>query len=173
MIAEELVPRVAHHLGNGWVCDELDFSAVTIGASRLQSVLHRLDRNRALSSPALIGAGPTFLVGVPEGVQHTLGATVITAQLRHRGYRVDVELEMTPSLIAEKMRKNHYTATLISTSGVAKLENCRQLVESCKKWGGMQRNAVAHREDVEEVVQQAESESAHIACEASSVHLEI
>ena len=50
----------------------------------------------------------------------------------------------------------------------------------CKKWGGFQKmgpvakkEAVAHREYIEEVVQQAESESAHIACEASSVHLEI
>ena len=44
---------------------------------------------------------------------------------------------------------------------------------SCKKWGGLQRKAVTHREDVEEVVQQAESESAHIAGKAPSVHLEI
>ena len=43
-----------------------------------------------------------------------------------------------------------------------------------KKWGGFKKQeAVAHREDVEEVVQQAESESAHIAGKASSVYLEI
>ena len=42
-----------------------------------------------------------------------------------------------------------------------------------KKWGRLQKKAVANREDVEEVVQQAESESAHIAGKAPSVHLEI
>ena len=42
-----------------------------------------------------------------------------------------------------------------------------------KKWGRLQKKAVANREDVEEVVQQAESQSAHIACKAPSVYLEI
>ena len=35
------------------------------------------------------------------------------------------------------------------------------------------KEAVAHREYIEEVVQQAESESAHIAGKAPSVYLEI
>ena len=35
------------------------------------------------------------------------------------------------------------------------------------------KEAVAYREDFEKVVQQAESESAHIAGKASSVYLEI
>ena len=49
-----------------------------------------------------------------------------------------------------------------------------------QKWGGFQKmgpvakkEAVAHREYIEEVVQQAESESAHIAGKAPSVYLEI
>ena len=55
----------------------------------------------------------------------------------------------------------------------------QKIGRSCKKWRGLEKmgrvgkNGVAHCEDVEEVVQQAESESAHIAGKAPSVYLEI
>ena len=41
-IAEVYVPIVARRLGDAWVEDRLDFGAVTIGAARLQGLLHHL-----------------------------------------------------------------------------------------------------------------------------------
>lgn len=133
MIAEDFVPRAARHLGQAWVCDELDFVAVTVGSTRLQSVLHQLDEDRAISSFSLLGAAPTFLVGVPDGVQHTLGASVITAQLRHRGYRVDLDLELTPERLARQVHRHNYAGVMLSASGAAHLESCAKLVEVSKK----------------------------------------
>ena len=127
-VAELYVPAVAHFLGRGWVCDELDFAAVTIGAARLQSMLRHL-----AFQPHATPRTVAFLVGVPQGVQHTLGASVLAAQLRHRGYSVHLDLTLTPDRLTEQMRKQHYAGVLLSASGAAHLESCRKLVNCSKQ----------------------------------------
>lgn len=154
MIAEDFVPRAARQLGHSWVCDELDFTAVTVGSARLQSVLHQLDEDRAISAASLLGSAPTFLVGVPAGVQHTLGASVIAGQLRHRGYHVDLDLEMTTTVLTRRLHLQEYAGILLSASGVAHLETCRKLVDCSKKlspttpviFGG---TILEHHEDIQ------------------------
>lgn len=133
MIAERFVPAVARHLGEGWVCDELNFAAVSQGSARLQSLLRRLDADFAISYPALLGQGDAFLVGVPDGVQHTLGASVLTAQLRHRGHPVDLDLTLTPESLTARLRARTYGGVFISASGAANLGHCRALVQSAHK----------------------------------------
>lgn len=128
-IAEVYVPAVAQFLGQGWVCDELDFAAVTIGAARLQSMLRYLEFESSYATPRAVG----FLVGVPEGVQHTLGASVLAAQLRQRGYSVHLDLTLTPERLAEQMRKEHYGGILLSASGAAHLESCRKLLDHLRQ----------------------------------------
>lgn len=153
MIAEDFVPRAARQLGHSWVCDELDFAAVTVGSARLQSVLHQLDEDWAITAASLLGPAPTFLVGVPNGVQHTLGASVVAAQLRHRGYHVDLEHELTPELMARRMAHQSYAGVMLSASGAAHLEVCANLVDCSKElskgtpvvFGG---TILEHHEDV-------------------------
>lgn len=131
-IAESYVPIVARRLGDAWLADTLDFSAVTIGAARLQGLLRRLGSDWDHPRGAEVESPPAYLVGVPEGVQHTLGAMVLAGQLRHRGLSVHLDLEMTPESLARQVRNERYSGVMISTSSLDSLESCRRLV-ACSK----------------------------------------
>lgn len=132
-IAESYVPTVARRLGDDWLADRVDFAGVSIGASRLQAVLRRLEMDWGLPREAKFDSPPAFIVGVPDGAQHTLGASVLAGQLRHRGLSVHLDLEMTPQGLAQQVRHEHYNGVLISAGSFDDLESCRVLVESSKK----------------------------------------
>lgn len=134
-IAEIYVPRVAELLGVGWCSDELDFGRVSIGSSRLQLLLRQLDDEWAMAHPRRSTACPAVLVGVPAGVQHTLGASVLAGQLRHRGFSVHLDPEITPGALAGRLARQRYSGVFLSASGAAHLETCRELVTIGKKEG--------------------------------------
>lgn len=127
-IVEIYVPAVARRLGESWLDDRLAFGAVTIGAARLQAAVRRMDRDieRPLS---LSGLGrPTFVVGVGQGEQHTLGACVLASMLRQRGYGADLEFDLTPSLIGKMVKRSAFAGVLLCASDVHRVELLRDLV---------------------------------------------
>ena len=132
-VAEIYVPRVAEVLGCGWTSDEYDFGQVSIASSRLQFLLRQLDDEWATAHPRRSNACPAVLIGVPEGVQHTLGASVLAGQLRHRGFSVHLDPQITPSGLAAQLRKQHFSGVFLSASGAAHLEICSDLVTISKK----------------------------------------
>ncbi|MFC6640018.1 hypothetical protein GV827_17410 [Sulfitobacter sp. JBTF-M27] len=131
-IAETYVPIIARRLGNAWLADTVNFAAVTIGSARLQALLHRLECDWGLSCDAKFDSPPAYLVGVPEGVQHTLGASVLAGQLRHRGLSVHLELELTAEQLAQQVRHERYSGVLISASSLDHLRLCNKLIECSK-----------------------------------------
>lgn len=131
-IAEAYVPTVARRLGDDWLADRIDFAAVSIGSARLQGLLRRLGPDWGLPRGAKCHSPPAYIVGVPDGVQHTMGATVLAGQLRHRGLSVHLDLEMTVESLAEKVGNDRYSGILISASAAAHLEPARKLVECAK-----------------------------------------
>ncbi|MEM7521359.1 MAG: cobalamin B12-binding domain-containing protein, partial [Pseudomonadota bacterium] len=60
-------------------------------------------------------------------------ATVLAGQLRHRGYNVELDLELTPEALTDKMRTAPYSGLMLSASGLGHLENCRELVNCSKR----------------------------------------
>lgn len=131
-IAETYVPIIARRLGDAWLADTVNFAAVTIGSARLQALLRRLECDWGLSRDAKFDSPPAYLVGVPEGVQHTLGASVLAGQLRHRGLSVHLELELTSDQLAQQVRHERYSGVLISASSLDHLEFCNKLIECSK-----------------------------------------
>ena len=132
-IAEVYVPRVAEILGLGWSCDALDFAAVSIGAARLQAQLRRLDDIWAMAHPPRPGDCPAFLVGVPDGCQHTLGAAVLAGQLRHRGFAVHFDPALTAEALSRRAGSQRYAGIFLSASGAARLDSCAGLVASSRR----------------------------------------
>lgn len=129
VIADHYIPAIARSMGEQWCSDELGFASVTIGTSRLQSMLRQL-------GPAWAGDvmadpdAPTILVVVAADVYHTLGAMVLAGQLRRKGISVRVMLGATPPEVAAQTALLKFDAVFISASCGETLESLRKIVES-------------------------------------------
>ena len=99
------IPDVARRMGSEWETDEASFAHVTVGSSRLQGLLREMDE---IWDTRPSGSGrdvrPLICVLTVPGAQHTLGATVLTTQLRRLGCSVKLQTSPTeadvPSLCA-------------------------------------------------------------------------
>ena len=129
-IAEVYVPLVAQRLGDAWNLDDINFSAVTIGTARLQSMLRGFNKEWDLPRDARMHLRPAYLVGVPRGVHHTLGACVLAGHLRHRGLSVHLDLELDAASLAAQLKSEPFMGVLISVRGTEKLETLSELVET-------------------------------------------
>lgn len=121
------LPRVARRLGQGWVEDRLDFGQVSIGAARLQSLVHRLDTG------ACGGARGRLILGVPEGEQHTLGATILAASLRQQGYSICLDLALTVPRLTAELGRQDCDGVFLSISGEGHLDHLHHLV-ACSRY---------------------------------------
>ncbi|MEM9966949.1 MAG: cobalamin-dependent protein [Pseudomonadota bacterium] len=129
-IAATYIAQVAARLGDAWVADKLDFGAVTIGAARLQGLLHHLATATIQIDDH--GQPPAFLIGVPEGIQHTLGACIVADQLRRRGLFADLQLSLTRRRFSAAFIKQSHVGILLSASGIEHLETLKNLIDCLK-----------------------------------------
>lgn len=129
-IAEIYVPSLARKLGDAWLADALDFGGVTIGSARLQGLLWQLERDWTVPEKPPLNSPPAFLVGVPKGNQHTLGATILAGQLRHRGMSVNLDLELTPTSLGSHVINQQLSGVLLSVAPGDDLAFVERLVDS-------------------------------------------
>ena len=130
-IADFYIPEVARRMGDAWCADELGFAGVTIGASRLQSMLRDLGPDWS-GDKAADPAAPSVMLLVPQEVYHTLGAMVLAGQLRRLGLSVRMMLGARPAEIAERLQRTRYDAVFISSSKGETLESLRRIVNVVK-----------------------------------------
>ncbi|MDJ1009085.1 MAG: hypothetical protein QNJ13_14805 [Paracoccaceae bacterium] len=117
-VAEEFIPEVARRLGHAWCEDNMSFADVTIGSARLQAMVRDLspdDRD--------YGAGPAPLIAVivPGEEHHTLGAMVLTAQLRRLGFSVRLFLGKGDGYVLEALGADTFDAIFLSAAHGEKL----------------------------------------------------
>ena len=125
------IPELARRMGGQWCEDQLGFAQVTIGVSRLQAMLRQL--GPAWRSDRSAGAdAPAILLVVPHDVHHTLGAMVLSGQLRRKGLSVRVMLSARPSEVADRVRQTDYNAVFVSASQGETLESLRLIVDAVK-----------------------------------------
>lgn len=127
-IAEIYVPALARRMGDDWCVDQLSFAKVTIGASRLQTMLRSLGSCWSGDKGSDPDA-PSLLLIVPPDVFHTLGAIVLGGQLRRKGYSVKLLLGGKAADIAENIDQNRFEAVFISSSMGETIESLRQIVD--------------------------------------------
>jgi methanogenic corrinoid protein MtbC1 len=130
-LADLYIPAIARELGDRWCSDEVSFAAVTIGSSRLQSMLRALGPNWSGENTGQCDAASILLV-VPQDVYHTLGALVLGGQLRREGYSVKLVLGGKPQDIAAGIKRTKYEAIFISSSRGETLESLRRIIEAVK-----------------------------------------
>jgi MerR family transcriptional regulator, light-induced transcriptional regulator len=126
-LADFYIPALARELGDDWCSDGLSFASVTIGASRLQAMLRELGPEWAGDQSAN-PAAPSIMLIVAQDVYHTLGAMVLSGQLRRKGLSVRLMLGAEPSELAQKLAKTSYDAVFISSSSGETLESLRRIV---------------------------------------------
>lgn len=130
-LADFYIPTLARRLGDLWCVDEISFASVTIGVSRLQAMLRALGPNW-VSDTASSPDAPSLLLIVPKDVYHTLGAIVLSGQLRRKGYSVKLILGGKLGDIADRIQRTTYAAVFISSSRGETLDSLRQIVDVVK-----------------------------------------
>lgn len=127
-LADIYVPEAARRLGDEWCDDELSFTDVTIGSARLQRLLRVLGPEWRSDLNADANA-PSVLVAVAASNNHTLGAMLVTGQLRRLGFSVRLSLGETTADFARRMNSSRFDMLLISASGSEKLVTVRNMVK--------------------------------------------
>lgn len=127
LISDLYVPEVARKLGEAWCSDQTSFAEVTIGVSRLQTVLRRLGPEWRPDHPDP-AAAETVLVVVNADMYHTLGAILISGQLRRRGLAVVLSIGEGPLALAQTLKLGGHRAVLISSALGEPLESLRKTV---------------------------------------------
>ncbi|SEW43665.1 Methanogenic corrinoid protein MtbC1 [Cognatiyoonia koreensis] len=130
-LCEHFIPIVARELGAGWCEDALSFADVTIGTARLQSMLRDLQRVSFESRTPEPNASTVLLV-VPENTHHTLGAMVLSGQLRRNGLSVRLMLGATPDDVKYACDNSAFDAVFVSAVRGESLETLRRMVESVR-----------------------------------------
>ena len=134
MIEDVYLPAVANRLGAAWVADEMSFGQVSIGSSRLQSLLRRIDETWGLQP--VVESEPSCLVVLPAMAQHTLGPTLLARQLRRRGVNVQLELSATELSIKRLMSGRRYDAVFVSAGRCDDLDTVAGLVDNVREYSG-------------------------------------
>lgn len=130
-LADFYIPALARDMGDLWCVDQLSFAGVTIGVSRLQAMMRALGPNWA-SDSATENENASILLIVPQEVYHTLGAIVLSSQLRRKGFSVKLVLGGKPEDIANRLSRTKFDAVFISSSAGETLESLRHIIDVIK-----------------------------------------
>lgn len=130
-LADFYIPELARQMGDEWCADELGFAGVTIGVSRLQSMLRDLGPDWSGDKGADPDA-PSIMLIVLQDVYHTLGAMVLAGQLRRKGLSVRMMLGARAEEVVERLQQTRYDAVFISSSRGETLESLRRMVDVVK-----------------------------------------
>ena len=104
-IVDHYVPEVARRLGRLWCEDGLGFADVTIGSARLQGLLRDLSVQLHYPQDRRNESGVAVVVLAEE--YHTLGAMVMTTQLRRLGISVRLMLGVSQQLALCELVQSH------------------------------------------------------------------
>jgi methylmalonyl-CoA mutase cobalamin-binding subunit len=131
-LADCYIPEAARRLGEAWEDDSMSFASVTMGVARMQAILREIGTTWSADSMGH-SVGPTLLVILPQGEQHTLGALVLVGRLRRMG--VSVSMRIAPSLadLARYVAERTFDGALISIASNDRLETCRAVVKTLKE----------------------------------------
>ena len=132
-IADLYIPTVARRLGECWVQDTLNFSAVSIGSARLQSLLWQLEAIWSVGNTEVCTPHTDILLVIPDGCQHTLGASVLAGQLRRLGFCVQLEANVNRPVLIHLLQAKAFAAVMISASSRESVETLKNLVRTARR----------------------------------------
>lgn len=129
-IIDDCIPAAAAALGTMWCEDEMDFAQVTIGTARLQGMLSLLAESWS-TEPATL-TEPAIVIVVPDGDTHTLGAHVITAQLRRMNASVRLMFGPSPATLLRVLRNDPYDGVFFTCPREIKMAAIAEMITRIK-----------------------------------------
>lgn len=133
-MADAYIPAAAQHLGSHWVADRLCFAEVTIATARLQALVRAIG-TRWGGDPAHLPGRRSVLMIVPGTEQHTLGAVVVTGQMRRMGLSVCLRLGPERAEVTELLRARTFDAAMLSIGHGERFEVSAALVDTLRSSG--------------------------------------
>ncbi|MCK0167664.1 cobalamin B12-binding domain-containing protein [Jannaschia sp. S6380] len=136
VIADRYIPIVARRMGEEWVNDNAGFATVSIGGTRLQAMLREL--STCWSADRMGGDGKmtsAAMVIVPQNAHHTLGATVLSTQLRRAGLSVRLCIGMDPRALKVTADNGDFDTVIISASLGDRIDGVRTMVDIVRSGG--------------------------------------
>ncbi|MGA1759310.1 MAG: cobalamin B12-binding domain-containing protein [Paracoccaceae bacterium] len=130
-IVDHCIPFVACSLGEDWVSDTLSFSEVTIGSVHLQLLLKHITQSRK-SDPRRTD-GKCLVIVVLENEQHSLGALVLSDQLRRKGYSLRLMLNTKQADVVTHLKNNSCCALLFSAGSEHTARQSAQCVNKIRQ----------------------------------------
>ncbi|HSG87996.1 MAG TPA: cobalamin B12-binding domain-containing protein [Pseudomonadales bacterium] len=106
LLIEYLAPA-ARYLGDMWHNDQIDFTTVTIGVGRLQTLTAALAEELERDRPIVISSRRALLAPVP-GDQHTFGVSMVASFMRRDGWDVAGGPAITEAALIKRVRTEHF-----------------------------------------------------------------
>jgi len=130
-LADVYIPIAARRMGEAWHDDRMSWMDVSMGVSRLQSLLREIGLAWAADQAGDTGHGTVLLI-IPDREQHTLGPMVAMGQMRRFG--VSVCLRIAPSVdeLRSLLVARNFDGVMISVAVEEKLESVRKTVAFLK-----------------------------------------
>lgn len=128
----QLMSGAARRLGDLWNADEVEFTDVTIGLSRLQRLLHGLSENGLPIREPAATIGQALFVPVP-GEQHTFGLNMVSEFFRASGWDVYGDPPASPEALIELARIRWFDVMGFSIGGDRRIEPLATLIRAIRK----------------------------------------
>lgn len=130
-LADLYIPEVARRLGEAWEADRASFATVTVGLSRLHTLLHEVQADWVADGADTSRMSAALLI-VPPQEQHTLGAMILASQLRRKGVSVCIRIAPEMSDLSGLVSDGRFDAAMVTLGSADRLETCAKLVKTLK-----------------------------------------
>ncbi len=137
----DLLAPAARRLGEMWEQDLCDFTEVTVGLWRLQTILRDLGRAVVIPVPRPLTPSRRVLLLPAPGEQHTFGLAVVGEFFHRDGWLVSVGLFATPADLGGAVRHERFDVVGISVACGDRLE---PVAAAIRAPGHQQRRAAHH-----------------------------
>ena len=131
-IVLELIPAIARQLGKQWEDDSLSFADVSIGVSKLERVIYKLDYLFQANQRDRQQNKAIFITGFP-GSQHTLGNLIFGNFLTFSGWQVHRPNQANIDSIVYGVSSKILQAIAISVATNEQLEQLPNLIDLLRK----------------------------------------
>lgn len=130
-ICNDLLTPAAHHFGDLWLADLLDFADVTIGTWRLQQLM----RDASMSLPAETGAEDPrkrILLSTTPGEQHSFGLSMVAEHFRRDGWEVTLLAKADEESLAHAMRDEWFAVAGLSLGAEQRMPALQKAVTALR-----------------------------------------
>lgn len=127
-IVLELIPAIARKLGKEWEEDTLSFADVSIGVSKLERVIYKLDY-LFQANQLERQQNKSIFVSTCPGSQHSLGTLIFSNFLTFSGWKVYRPKQADIESITYGIMSKEHQALAISVSTYEQLEQLPKLID--------------------------------------------